>query len=98
MFFDGTWNTPEDKTRVFAGHDLTAQTAEQISFYQKGLGTKKFQSFQGGVFGKGLKKNVIEGYQWLSENYNDGDEVFVFGFSRGSFTATSVLGMNMRFG
>ena len=98
LFFDGTWNTPKDITRVHAAHKLVKETPAQKTAYFKGLGTAKGQAFTGGIFARGLGKNVREGYQWLVENYEDGDEVFIFGFSRGSFTATSVLGMIMRFG
>ena len=98
LFFDGTWNTPEDSTRVHAAHTLTAENSNQKKVYFRGLGTSKGQAFTGGIFAKGLGENVREGYQWLVDTYEDGDEVFIFGFSRGSFTATSVLGMIMRFG
>lgn len=46
----------------------------------------------GGSFGKGLIANVVQGYEWLVENYNDGDDIFIFGFSRGAFTARSLAG------
>lgn len=98
LFFDGTWNTPEDTTRVHAAHQLVSESINQKRAYFRGLGTDKGQAFTGGIFAKGLGENVREGYQWLADNYEDGDDVFIFGFSRGSFTATSVLGMIMRFG
>jgi len=101
MFLDGTWNSPEDETRVWAAKNLISGThngVEQEVYYDKGLGTQKFEKFQGGVFGKGLGKNVRQAYAWLSKNYEDGDNVYIFGFSRGSFTATSITGMIMRWG
>jgi len=101
MFLDGTWNTPQSMTNVFKASQLVSADnngVEQKVYYAKGLGTQKFETFRGGVFGKGLKKNVIDAYKWLSENYVDGDDLFVFGYSRGSFTATSVTGMIMRWG
>lgn len=99
LFFDGTWNDPEDETRVNAGFKLTRDIPSvQVKKYFEGLGVEADQKFTGGVFAKGLGENVCEGYQYLSETYEDGDEVFVFGFSRGSFTATSVCAMIMRYG
>lgn len=98
LFFDGTWNTPISNTRVHAAHSITSDNAHQKTVYFKGLGTNDGQAFTGGVFAKGLGENVCAGYQWLVDNYNDGDKVFIFGFSRGSFTATSVCAMIMRFG
>jgi predicted acylesterase/phospholipase RssA len=52
----------------------------------------------GGLFGYGLNDEVIAAYQWLIDNYNSGDELFVFGFSRGAFTARSVAGLISRCG
>jgi len=99
LFFDGTWNDPEDETRVNAGFKLTKDIPDvQVKKYFEGLGVEAGQKFTGGVFAKGLGENVCEGYQYLAETYEDGDDVFVFGFSRGSFTATSVCAMIMRYG
>ncbi len=47
----------------------------------------------GGVFGQGLDENIRLAYEWLIENYNDGDEIFIFGFSRGAYTARSLAGL-----
>jgi uncharacterized protein (DUF2235 family) len=49
--------------------------------------------FLGGVFGQGLDENIRLAYEWLIENYNEGDEIFIFGFSRGAFTARSLAGL-----
>jgi hypothetical protein len=50
------------------------------------------------MFGAGLSNNVREGYRWLMQNYNEGDEIFLFGFSRGAFTARSLAGLIARCG
>ena len=47
----------------------------------------------GGAFGKGLNKNVEDAYRFLLHNYEPGDEVFLCGFSRGAFTARSLVGL-----
>ena len=52
----------------------------------------------GGVFGKGLDDNIRLAYEWLIENYNDGDEIFIFGFSRGAYTARSLAGLIAKLG
>jgi len=41
----------------------------------------------------GLSDTILEAYLWLIENYFDGDEIFVFGFSRGAFAARGFVGM-----
>lgn len=50
------------------------------------------------AFGRGLYDNVAEGYRFLMANWQPGDQIFVFGFSRGAFTARSIAGMVNAFG
>ncbi|MGM9480359.1 T6SS phospholipase effector Tle1-like catalytic domain-containing protein [Roseateles sp. NT4] len=50
------------------------------------------------AFGRGLYDNVAEGYQFLMANWQPGDQIFAFGFSRGAFTARSIVGMVNAFG
>lgn len=66
---------------------------QQLLKYIKGVGTNFFGHLGGLGFGVGLSENVIEGYVWLSNNYLEGDEVFVFGFSRGAFSARSLVSL-----
>lgn len=47
----------------------------------------------GSIFGSGVSKRIREGYSWLVENYEDGAEIYVFGFSRGAFSARSLVQM-----
>lgn len=70
----------------------------QMKFYDEGVGTKWFDRLSGGAFGYGLSDNVRSGYRWLMEHYNPGDEIFIFGFSRGAFTARSLAGVIARCG
>lgn len=46
-----------------------------------------------GAFGLGLNENVCEAYIWLCLNWIPGDEIFIFGFSRGAFTARAISGL-----
>lgn len=93
---DGTWNDPRDKTHVWTiAHGLAEQDAngnEQRPFYQEGVGTAVGELFRGGAFGVGLSENVREAYHWLVDQYEPGDEIFCFGFSRGAYTARSLGG------
>jgi uncharacterized protein (DUF2235 family) len=50
-------------------------------------------SVRAGTLGEGLSENVREGYSFLSNNYSPGDEIFLFGFSRGAFTVRSIAGL-----
>lgn len=101
LLFDGTWNRPEDTTNVWRMKMLLRQTPKQIIYYDKGVGTKKGQEIAGGAFGKGLSRKVLEGYLWLIEHYEDrnesengcADEIYILGFSRGAYTARSLVGL-----
>jgi uncharacterized protein (DUF2235 family) len=75
-----------------------ADGVPQSTHYSPGVGTKIGEEFIGGVFGYGLNDEIIAAYQWLIDNYNPGDELFLFGFSRGAFTARSLAGLISRCG
>ncbi len=45
------------------------------------------------TFGLGVNENILSAYSFLVHNYTEGDELFFFGFSRGSFTCRSLAGM-----
>jgi hypothetical protein len=66
----------------------------QIVYYDQGVGTgNTLDRLSGGAIGKGLDDNIYDAYRFLVCNYEPGDELFFFGFSRGAFTARSVAGM-----
>jgi uncharacterized protein (DUF2235 family) len=92
LFLDGTWNTVNDDTNVWRMKSLCAVDADQICYYSPGVGTSFGDRILGGTFGYGLDEEVINAYQWLMENYNLGDHIFIFGFSRGAFTVRSLSG------
>jgi len=68
----------------------------QIVYYDSGVGTGNLSDSerkrQGGT-GAGLAENVIEAYNFIVMNYEPGDEIFCFGFSRGAYTARAVAGL-----
>ena len=97
--FDGSWNKLDVKqhpTNVVLLAESVPPVADdgrdQIVFYDEGVGTASDETFRGGAFGKGLVANVQEAYRFLIFNYRPGDEIFVFGFSRGAFTARTFIG------
>ena len=93
LFLDGTWNTVQNDTNVWRTKSLCITDAQQIGYYSQGVGTVFGQRLMGGAFGYGLDAEVIGAYEWLIENYNDGDQIFIFGFSRGAYTARSLSGL-----
>lgn len=64
-----------------------------IVFYERGVGTGTLANrLFGGAIGGGLDTNIRRAYKFLSFHYRPGDEIFIFGFSRGSYTARSLVG------
>lgn len=76
---------------------LGADTPEQMSFYDKGVGTDWRKIF-GNAVGRGFSHNVLQCYEYLSETFNTGDKIFLFGFSRGAATIRSLSGFISSFG
>jgi len=81
-------------------------SGEQRRFYDEGVGTSWGERIRGGVFGIGLDRNIRQGYAWLGsqfalgalgpaddEGFLQGPDIYLFGFSRGAFTARSLGGM-----
>ena len=97
LCLDGTWNNEDDSTNVLHHYNLIPEGVAgngwiQKKKYQRGVGTGVLDSITGGGFGFGLENNVRDGYNWLVENYHESDEIYIFGFSRGAFTARSLVG------
>ncbi len=102
LFSDGTGNSSAKlfKTnvwRMYEAIDLgaTAIASRQIVYYDEGVGNSGFRplAILGGVFGWGLKRNVLDLYAFLCRNYNEGDQIYAFGFSRGAFTIRVLVGL-----
>jgi len=96
---DGTWNSLTQKapTNVVKVKDAVAAVdpagTRQLVHYHEGVGTGKrlWDRLAGGAFGWGLSANVRDAYRFVVENYEPGDELFFFGFSRGAYTARSAV-------
>lgn len=101
---DGTWNTAgQERNGVLSPtnvYKLTRTVPEagadgvrQLTFYRQGVGTNPWDRLRGGAFGVGLSRNVLRAYEFLVQNFEPGDEIFLFGFSRGAFTVRSLAGL-----
>ncbi len=98
LLFDGTWSKQESNTNVERLLKLIAPRdavgIEQRVNYIPGVGvTPGLAHLLGGAFGYGLAGNVLDGYHWLCNMWQPGDELYLFGFSRGAYTARSLGGM-----
>ncbi len=103
---DGTWNTPPGITDAGGGTNVwklycaVPDTPDQLKFYDSGVGTSgsPIEHLAGGATGQGLFEKIQDLYSFLSHVYDPGDSIYLFGFSRGAFTARSVGGMIAGFG
>jgi uncharacterized protein (DUF2235 family) len=97
---DGTWNRRDQAgattnvakmARAVKPHD--ERGISQLIYYHPGVGTGNwFDWMLGGGFGVGLSGNIESAYSFLVDNFEYGDEIFLFGFSRGAFTVRSLAG------
>jgi uncharacterized protein (DUF2235 family) len=106
IFCDGTWNTPDEQEDGKPCMTNVVRLAGAISkhsddgalqklYYDTGVGSEGGilkRSFDGAT-GTGISKNIMEAYRFLSYHYEPGDQLFLFGFSRGAFTVRSLCGL-----
>ena len=96
--FDGTWNQlnrPNPTNVAIVAESITPLGKDnivQIIHYDAGVGTGHDDHWRGGVLGEGLIDKLVDAYTFLVFNYQPGDDIFVFGFSRGAFTARALVG------
>jgi uncharacterized protein (DUF2235 family) len=98
---DGTWNTPHGATANVTDTNVRklylalTNAPSQLKYYDSGVGTDgtPIDHLTGGAMGEGLFQKVQDCYAFLENVYDPGDRIFLFGFSRGAFTARSVGGM-----
>jgi len=107
---DGTGNAAnKDRgTNVFKlfeavdlnGHRTDPLLTPQVALYDDGVGTESFLPLKllGGAFGWGLTRNVLNLYTGLVRIYDPGDNIYLFGFSRGAFTVRTLAGLIARAG
>ena len=104
LFSDGTGNSAAKlfKTNVWRLYEAldvrsprSPEQLRQVAYYHDGVGTSTFRplALLGGIFGFGLKRNVIQLYKFLCRNYEPGDNIYCFGFSRGAFTIRVLVGV-----
>jgi hypothetical protein len=105
LCLDGTWNKPgqkdqgvETKTNVLKLYEALAVRPDQFRDYFPGVGTDPHEKVRGGAFGWGLFDQIKDAYRTLREQFTPGDPIYIFGFSRGAFSARSLAGMIIRCG
>jgi len=98
---DGTWNRPEEDLekdhatnvlKIARAIKPNAQGVAQHVFYDWGLGSYH-SSVSAGITGKGIHKNILDGYRYIVQNYAPGTKTYLFGFSRGAYTVRALSGL-----
>ncbi|KAF9058718.1 hypothetical protein BDP27DRAFT_1505466 [Rhodocollybia butyracea] len=104
---DGTSNKFGLKnTNIVELYSRLAKNKDQLTFYNSGIGTYAEPSWKSWDYWKQVGMNkldlalalrfekiLLDAYRWLSEIYEDGDRIFLFGFSRGAYQVRALAGM-----
>jgi len=106
IFCDGTWNTPDKEVNgkhcqtnvVKMANALSPVSSDgkaQMLYYDKGIGSEgsKLKRIFDGATGTGISQHILQAYRFIINNYEKGDELFFFGFSRGAYTVRSLSGL-----
>lgn len=85
-------------------YQALSQNAQQVTYYHAGIGTSAAPGARGWIarqwtrllglaFGYGLEDNIADAYRFLMQHFQPGDQVYLFGFSRGAYTVRALCGM-----
>ena len=107
ILIDGTWNKeavtgdtnvarldPGAKLAVFILRQAANGTVQDV-YYHSGVGAEGdlLKKLLGGAIGLGLKAIIKDAYKHIVENYQEGDELYLCGFSRGSYAVRALAGL-----
>lgn len=99
VFLDGTANDSRSGTNVWRLYHLIGNTgdAQIAAKYIEGVGSTENPEFDsssnlGLMFGQGMEIRIKSGYDFIAKNHKLGDDIYIFGFSRGAHEARSLAG------
>ncbi|RGB32911.1 hypothetical protein C1646_816375 [Rhizophagus diaphanus] len=93
---DGTWNNPKSRTNIFVLYkELLERDYQQHVVYIDGIGIGEspLNFIIDGAIARNLDTKIKEGYKYIVNHYKPGDDIWLFGFSRGAYTARCIVGM-----
>jgi uncharacterized protein (DUF2235 family) len=92
---DGTWQDPVNNTNVYKLYKALTVASDQVTYYDDGVGADAagVSRILDGAFGQGILQKIQDSYMKIAHVYEPGDEIFLFGFSRGAYTVRSLAGM-----
>jgi uncharacterized protein (DUF2235 family) len=91
---DGTWEGPQGNSNVYRLYKALTVSSDQVTFYDDGVGADAtgLDHLIQGAFGEGILQKIRDGYTKIAHVYEPGDDLYLFGFSRGAYTARSLGG------
>ena len=95
VFLDGTSNAWELNTNVWRLYQFILQNhdPQMTALYIEGVGSAESAPITEFALGRGMEQKILMGYQFISSNYTSGDNIYIFGFSRGAHQARSLAGL-----
>ncbi len=92
---DGTWASSVTNTNVYRIYKALTVSSEQVTYYDDGIGANAtgLAKVLQGAFGEGLFQKIQDGYTQIAHVYEPGDQIYLFGFSRGAYTVRCLAGM-----
>src|SRR5947207_11830570 len=99
----------DNNSNIVKIYSVLENSARQVTYYHPGLGTmgsrfaptklgRFWSKLKGLAFGAGLMDNVTDAYVFLMNEYQDGDAIYLFGFSRGAYTVRALAAFLHMFG
>lgn len=102
VFLDGTGNDKSTKTNIWnlfkliekhKNHQTVTHYIEGVGSVNEPLEDDPILAVFGDALGRGMQDRILKGYDFIAANYNPGDEIFIFGFSRGAHQARALAGL-----
>ncbi|CAB4493114.1 unnamed protein product [Rhizophagus irregularis] len=99
VLYDGTWNNPSSQTNVYTLYkELLEEDYKKRVLYIDGIGIEELTCINLLIDGDmaialSLDNNIKEGYKFIVNHYNPGDDIWLFGFSRGAYIVRCIAGM-----
>jgi len=92
---DGTWQGPLNNTNVYRLYKALPVTSDQVVYYDDGVGADAtgLERLLEGAFATTIFQKIMDGYTTIAHVYEPGDQIYLFGFSRGAYTVRCLAGM-----
>jgi len=92
---DGTWQGPLNNTNVYRLYKALLVNSDQVVYYDDGVGADAtgLDRLVEGAFATTIFQKIMDGYTTIAHVYEPGDQIYLFGFSRGAYTVRSLAGM-----